>query len=222
MMTPDLSANSTPPLSASLSFWLFLAFWLTLMFVGRSSMFRDSDTFWHVRVGEDIISTRHIPQADGFSFTRNGQNWTSDYWPAEIAMAAIHRLAGWDGLLTVTAAILAGTYAFVATRLLRGGVNWLAAGAILALTFLASSHQFHVRPLILTLAGVAISLNLLLEVEAGRKSLRHCWLFAPLFVLWANMHGGVLAGGKRFTYPQLPASPRNAAYSAGSSSMPLG
>jgi hypothetical protein len=60
--------------------------------------------------------------------------------------------------------------------------------------FLASSHQFHVRPLVLTLAGLTIAFSLLVDVEAGRKSLNYLWLLVPLFILWANVHGGVLAG----------------------------
>lgn len=168
--------------------------WLILMLAGRSAMFRDPGTFWHVVVGEKIISSGQLPREDSFSFTCDGQPWISDYWLAEIIMAIIHRLAGWDGLLTVTAAILAGIYTFIFSRLLRAGVHWLLAGAILALVFMASSQQFHVRPLIITLAGLTIAFSLLVDVEAGRKSPHYCWLLAPLFILWANMHGGVLSG----------------------------
>ena len=175
-------------------FCLFFALWLILMIAGHSAMFRDPGTFWHVVVGENIISTRQVPQEDLYSFTFHGQPWVSDYWLAEIAMASIHRMAGWDGLLTVTAAILAGIYAFIASRLSRAGMHWLLVGTILALMFLASSHQFHVRPLVLTLAGLTIVFSLLVDVEAGRKSLHHLWLLAPLFILWTNVHGGVLSG----------------------------
>jgi hypothetical protein len=164
------------------------------MFAGRSAMFRDPGTFWHVVVGEKIISTRHVPTTDIYTFSCNGQPWIADQWLAEITMATIYRLAGWDGLLTITAAILAGIYAFITTRLLHSGVHWLLAGSIIALVFLASSHQFHVRPLVFTLAGLTITISLLVDVEAGRKSLHSCWLLAPLFILWANLHGGMLAG----------------------------
>ena len=98
------------------------------MLAGRSAMFRDPGTFWHVVVGENIISTRQVPREDLYSFTFHGQPWISDYWLAEIAMATIHRMAGWDGLLTVTAAILAGIYSFIAIRLSRAGIHWLLVG----------------------------------------------------------------------------------------------
>jgi hypothetical protein len=182
------------PLHPRLSFFLFFALWLVLMQTGRHAMFRDPGTYWHIVMGDIIISSRAVPHTDGFSFTREGQPWIADQWLAEIAMAVINRAAGWDGLLTITAAILAGVYTFIATRLLRAGVHWLITGAIMALAILASSHQFHVRPLIFTLAGITITYSLLLEIDAGRKSPHCCWLLVPLFVLWTNLHGGVLLG----------------------------
>jgi hypothetical protein len=176
------------------SFCLFFLLWLLFMVAGRSSMFRDPGTFWHLSVGNNIIAAKRLPQTDTYTFTRDGRYWIADQWLAEIAMAGIHHAAGWDGLSTVTAAVLAGIYTFITVRLSRAGVHWLLAGAILAVTLLASSHQFHARPLIISLAGLGIAYCLIIDVEAGRKSLHKCWLLAPMFILWANMHGGVLAG----------------------------
>ncbi len=168
---PDFIAISSSRIPLA-TLCLFFALWLMFMIAGRSAMFRDPGTFWHVVVGENILSSRQLPREDTFSFTRSGQPWIADQWLAEIAMAAVHRAAGWEGLLTIAAAVLAGVYAFIAARLLRAGVHWLLTGAILALVLLAGSHQFHVRPLVLTLAGLTISFSLLVDVEAGRKSLQ--------------------------------------------------
>jgi hypothetical protein len=75
------------------------------MVAGRSEMIRDPGTFWHEVVGENILANRQVPHEDTFNFTREGRPWITDYWLAEIVMAAVHRLAGWDGLLSITAAI---------------------------------------------------------------------------------------------------------------------
>ena len=109
-------------------------------------------------------------------------------------MAAGHRLGGWDGLLLGTVTLLAGVYTWVASRLLRSGLHPLPAGLVLALVLLASSHQFHVRPLILTIALLGVVFAELIDVEAGRSRLRRLWWFVPLAALWANLHAGVLAG----------------------------
>ena len=46
----------------------------------------------------------------------------------------------------------------------------------------------------LTIGLLALSFAWLVNVEAGRKPLRQLWWLAPLFVVWTNLHGGVLAG----------------------------
>ncbi len=40
---------------------------------GAQSLFRDSDTGWHVRNGEAILTTAAVPQVDSFSYTRGGR-----------------------------------------------------------------------------------------------------------------------------------------------------
>ena len=135
-----------------------------------------------------------MPRVDPFSFTRNGQPWVADQWLAEGGMAAVHRVAGWDGLLLIAVTILAATYAWLAARLLRGGLHWLPTALLLALVLLAGSPQFHVRPLVLTIGLLGVTFAWLVDVDAGRRSCRQLWWFVPLLVFWANVHGGVLAG----------------------------
>ena len=174
--------------------FLFFIVWVFLLFIGRSAMLRDPGSFWHVAAGQRMLFAGQILRSDPFSFTRARRPWVADQWLAECGMAAVHRLAGWDGLLLTTATILAAIYAWIAARLLRGGLHWLPTGLLLALTVLVGSPQFFVRPLVLTIGLLAVTFAWLIDVEAGRKRLRQLWWLVPLFVLWANLHGGVLAG----------------------------
>ena len=64
----------------------------------------------------------------------------------------------------------------------------------MALVLLVGSPQFHVRPLVLTIGLLAVTFAWLVDVEAGRKRLGQLWWLVPLFVLWTNLHGGVLGG----------------------------
>ncbi len=173
---------------------IFLAIWLVLMLAGRSSLLRDPGTFWHTIVGQKMLDSGEIVRTDPFSFTRYGEPWTAHQWLAECGMAAADRLAGWDGLLLLTATLLAGIYTWVAWRMLRAGFHVLWVAGVLALVLLASSHQFHVRPLVLTIALIGWTFALLVDVEAGRKRLRQLWWFVPLAALWANLHAGAAAG----------------------------
>ncbi len=158
-------------------------------------MLRDPGSFWHVAAGERMLATGQVLREDPFSFTVAGRPWVDDQWLAECGMAAVHRWAGWDGLLLVTATLLAGIYTWIAGRLLRAGLHILPTGLLLAVVVLAaSSPQFHVRPLVLTIGLLGITFAWLVDVEAGGRRPRQLWWLVPLFVLWANLHGGVLAG----------------------------
>ena len=173
---------------------IFLGIWLVLMIFGRSALLRDPGTFWHPMVGEHMIQTDRVIHADPFSFTRLGQPWTAHQWLSEICMAIVHRLGGFDALLTVTVSLLAGVYTWLASRMLRAGFHLLPVGLLTALVLLASSHQFHVRPLVVSQALFGYTFALLVDIEAGRQPLTRLWRFVIVVILWSNLHAGVLAG----------------------------
>lgn len=68
--TADGAATSAPfalPDMATLMAVLTLVFCL-FVFNGRSKLFRDSDTGWHIRDGERILITHALPRGDPYSF----------------------------------------------------------------------------------------------------------------------------------------------------------
>jgi hypothetical protein len=173
---------------------IFLILWIGLLFVGRSLLFQDPGTFWHVAVGEHMLDNARLIQTDPFSFTRGGEPWTAHQWLSECLMAVLHRFGGWDALLLATATLLAGLYTWIAGRLLRSGLKLLPTVVVLAAVLAASTPNFHIRPLVFTLAGMAWTYGLLLDVQSRRCRLRALAWLIPAFALWANLHAGVLAG----------------------------
>lgn len=172
----------------------FLVLWLGLLIAGRSGLFHDPGTFWHTVVGNEILTTGHLIYTDTFSFTFAGRPWVAHQWLGECVMAVVHRISGFDGLLLVTATLLAGLYTWVAHRLLRAGLHWSLCGVIVLFTIAASSSHFHVRPHLATIAGIGITVAFLCDFEAGRIGIRRLFWLVPIFVLWANVHGGLLGG----------------------------
>jgi hypothetical protein len=164
------------------------------MILGRTELFRDADTYWHTVLGQMTLQQRAVVTADTFSFTCQGERWTDTQWLAECVMAAIYGAAGWDGLLLATTVVLAATYAAIVARLSRAGLTVMPTVLLLMMVLAASSHQFHVRPLVLTIALLSWTFALLADVEAGRAPAVRLWWLVPAFVIWTNVHGGVLAG----------------------------
>lgn len=171
----------------------FLGIWLVLLVGGRSNFLRDPGTFWHVTTGELILSDGFI-RADPYTFTFAGTWWVPYQWLGEVAMALAHRAGGFDALLLGAITIIAAVFAGLAVRLLRTGLNPILVGALVFSAIAASSSHFHVRPHLFTIAGMAITAAILVDIDTGRAPLRRLAWLVPLFVVWTNVHGGVLGG----------------------------
>jgi hypothetical protein len=179
---------------------LFVVLWLVLLVGGQSRFFRDPGTFWHTVVGQEIIdgdgghTSRGFFDTEEYTFTFAGKKWIPYEWLGEVLMAAIHRIDGFDSLLLATATILAALFTWLGVRLMRCGLHPSLAMVLVALGVAASSGHFHVRPLVATISGFAVTMAFLCDCEAKRISFgRLAWL-VPIFWVWSNIHGGSLGG----------------------------
>ena len=173
---------------------IFTSAWLLLFMAGQSKLFRDPGTFAHTVFGEHILDSGHLIYQDSYSFTRFGEIWIAQQWLGEFIMAVTQRMAGLDGLLVVTVSLIALLYSSLALRIERSGMNLALGSLILALSLAAGSHHFHVRPHIVTILFMTLTYSKLCDVETGRKSITSLFWLIPVFVIWANIHGGVLGG----------------------------
>lgn len=175
---------------------IFLGLWLFLMLDGRTHLFHDPGTFWHTRIGLDVLEKHQLLRHDPFSFTsarlHPEQAWIPHQWLSECVMAFVYRLGGWDSLLLTTATLLAGLFTWIAHRLIQTGIHWLLVAVLTALAFAASSSHLHVRPHLVTIVFFGLTCAWLNDFEAERIPLRRLFWLVPLDLLWSNLHGGVL------------------------------
>lgn len=197
--TPPMPAPARDSRELTLPRWIgpgavaFVVIWLVLLAGGRSGMMRDPGTFWHTTTGEIILKDGFI-RHDPYTFTFAGTWWVPYQWLGEVGMALAHRVGGFDTQLLGAVTILAAAFAFLAVRLLRTGLHPIAVGTLLALALAAAGSHFHVRPHVFTIASLALTAALLTDCEAKKLPLRRLLWLVPLFVLWTNIHGGMLGG----------------------------
>src|SRR6202171_1828715 len=160
----------------------------------------DPDLWWHLRTGQLIVVTGHVPHSDSFSFTRAGHAWVSHEWVSEVVFYERWK-HGCAPLLIVFSAIITTTgFMLLYLRCLPfcGGKNhWAAAATVLGA--LASAPSWGVRPQMFTLTLASLLLWLLgggNKLEGGNKTDRPRLLFwmPPLFLLWLNLHAGFALG----------------------------
>lgn len=173
---------------------VFLSIWLVLTLASRAWHFGDPGSLWHIVVGQRLLESGTLPRVDPFSFTCAGQPWIAQWWLAEATLAVLHRWGGLDTVALATTTLLAGFFAWIAARLYRNGIHPLLVLLILMLGMAASSYHFHPRPHVVTMVLLAWTFSRLSNVEVGRASPGSLWWLVPVFVLWANAHGGMVGG----------------------------
>ena len=149
----------------------------------------DGDLARHLRLGEVMLDQRGLLRTDVFSFTRAGQPFLAFEYGSELLYAGAYRLAGLAGVAVLAGLVLALTYALVARFLIRRGGDPLLAYLVSMVAAVLSAAHWLARPHLFTMLLVVVLLELL--QYTGRRAL---WLYALLFVVWANLHGGFSFG----------------------------
>jgi hypothetical protein len=171
----------------------FLALWLILLVAFRERGFYDPGSLWHVKVGE-IILTDGMPRTDPFSYTFAGQRWMPQQWGAEVLMALVHERTRLDGLLLAFATGTALLFTLIFRRCLHGGMGWPLAALVVGGCLFVGAFHYYVRPHMFTIALLGWTMMCVVDYERGRCTEWRLTALIPLFVLWTNLHGGVLGG----------------------------
>ena len=190
-MPQDESANAR---STSLLHRAFVLCVICLAVFQFSENTADPDLWGHVLYGERLLQTGHLDRTDPYSWTAPGHEWINHEILAEAAMALSFRALGGMGLLLLKMVVGLATLFLAISLAARGRNNGtkLVAWAFAALAVVEISFGFAARPQIFTALALVIELLILQQIHKGR----HFWALAlpPLFALWINTHGGVLAG----------------------------
>src|SRR5206468_10242662 len=109
------------------------------------------DLFGHLRTGAWMLQHRGVPRVDVFSFTRFGARWVTHEWGFSLAAYGVYRLAGFAGLLALTAVltvVILGALAWRARALAGEGPRageWPILLGLLALGLWAVSRELFLR-----------------------------------------------------------------------------
>jgi hypothetical protein len=149
----------------------------------------DGDLSAHIRMGNVILATRHIPSHSLASYTAATEPMVAHAWLAEIFFATLFRIGGLPLICVFTGIVVGTTHAAIALFLRRRGTDprWAFLAALLSFA-LASTHWL-ARPHLFSIVGSAVTL-FLLESERPRRQV----YFVVLYAVWANLHGGWLYG----------------------------
>ena len=163
-------------------------FYAIFLFQGYTTFFRDSDSGWHIRIGEIILASGHLPHEEPFSFSRPHQPWLAWEWLSDVLTAAVHRGAGLGGVVFLYGLfIAAGVWLWFRLNWDVGG-NFLVACAFASLMLSTCNIHWLARPHVISwiffLAAVRFCETL--HSPPGKAQLLAA---AAGAALWANLHG---------------------------------
>lgn len=185
-MTAPASSRPKPSL-----FDIVFLIWALVVPIGFSGRLinSDGDLARHLRLGRLMFGQGGLLRQDVFSHTAAGKPFLAFEWGSEVVYAAAERIGGLAMVAIVAGLVLALTFALLARFMVRrGGDPFLAYLVSMAAAVLTAGHWL-ARPHLFTLLLVVVLLDLL-----DREPPRRLWPYAPLFVLWANLHGGFSYG----------------------------
>ena len=176
-------------------FWIGLFVVIGSVFWARGVIFLDPDFGWHLKTGE-LILREGIPKSDPFSYTMPSYPFVDQTWLIDVVMARLYPAIGAIGLagfyavfLTLTLAI--GVFGSV-SRLKRITVErslGLAALLLLAAATLLYYSRVHSQAMTWFFFSV-----LLWTIHSPERRKRYRYFIPFLFMFWANIHGGFMAG----------------------------
>lgn len=183
--------------------WLLGAFGLSLAFTVQP--FRYGDEWWHIALGH-LILAHGIPAHEPFSIITPQHPWVEQQWLYEIVLARIDDIFGAGGASVLMG--LAGSLAMLIAVLAVGrdvvtGGAWRAAALVLGAAIAAP--ELGVRGEVISVLGFACVLLVLSRWHDGRS--RAVWFLPPLFLLWANLHAGFVAGLALLVFTLMTTTP---------------
>lgn len=179
---------------------IFVALLAVLAFSPLSvKLLGDAGIGWHIRTGQQILATHTIPRVDPFS-SQIAKPWFAWEWLYDVIAGKLESWCGLNGVVWLTAIVIAAVFACTFRLLVVSGANLFVALVLVLLAISASTIHFLARPHVLSWLFALAWFWILDSTErrgfAERASLRSSWLWLlpVLMLVWVNVHGGFILG----------------------------
>jgi hypothetical protein len=152
---------------------------------------QETDIFFRLANGEQILRTGAVPGRNVFSFTFPAEPYLDSAWLFDLTSAGIYRMGGFPALVLAKTLLVVAIFGAAYLLLRRRGVGSVMAALVLAAAAFCMRERLVERPHVVSLLGEVAVVALLPSLQAGR---RRAWLLVPLVALWANFHAGAFVG----------------------------
>ncbi|MBC8490315.1 MAG: hypothetical protein ISS16_08260 [Ignavibacteria bacterium] len=155
----------------------------------------DDDVFWHLATGRYIIETGTVPSTDVFGFITEGQEWMPFEWGWDVITFFIFKASGYTGLSIFRTLIFLIIFFLYFLILRKFKVSYTISTLILTLLAFGIIDRLTPRPHIISMLFFVLLLYVIIDYRYfNRENYKKLFFIPVIFLLWANLHMGILAG----------------------------
>ncbi len=148
----------------------------------------ETDLFFHLKLGDLIVATRHIPFRNLFSFTYPQHPDPDLAWAFQVLVSLVYRVGGFGAIVIVKTLLVVAATALVWLACRRRGLGAAATAIALVMAIETARPRLVERPHLVTFVGIGALSWLLARIE---DEPRRWWWLPPLALVWAQFHAGV-------------------------------
>jgi len=152
----------------------------------------DSDVWWHLRAGADLLAGRGGTFVEAWSFTAAGKLWVNHEWLSELILALLERTGGGTLVVGFAAIMTLGTGLLIFRATTREQLPPALVGAWLAVIPLVMGDRLVARPQLFTYFLLALTFE---RFGAARRREASPWILPVIQLFWTNLHGPVIGLG---------------------------
>jgi hypothetical protein len=152
----------------------------------------DTDIFWHLAAGREIVSQKRFLFTDPFAFSIAAPKWIDLHWLFQVIVYGLYTIGSEKALLVFKLCIVAAVAGILCS--VRRSTLFIALTSFIAvMLFYETRYLVCLRPALITM--LCMSLYILLFENAARLSTqKRLWLCIPLQIIWTNSQGLYMIG----------------------------
>ncbi|CAN5634014.1 hypothetical protein BH10BAC5_BH10BAC5_00930 [soil metagenome] len=155
----------------------------------------DDDFFWHLATGRYIVNTHSVPSADVFGFKTSGQQWMPFEWGWDVLTYGLYNMGGINIILAFRTLVFLLLFFLLFHLHEKFKVKLTVSLIMLTLLSFGIIDRLTPRPHIISLLFFVIVLYVIIDFRYfKRDNIKRIYYLPVLFLIWANMHMGILGG----------------------------
>jgi hypothetical protein len=176
---------------------LFAAFAVVVFLASSYKVTGDDDFFWHLATGRYIVETKVVPDTDIFGFATQGVEWIPFEWGWDVLTYGLYNIAGYNTILVFRSIAFVFIFFLYFLLLRKFKVNSFISWLVLFILLVAIMDRLSPRPHVITYIFFVTIIYLIVTFKYMNrdKNIKRLYVLPLIFLIWGNMHMGVLAGG---------------------------